>query len=461
MLRRVPLVLVLTILAMIASVLYGQVYSVTVIMKGLLHTLWVTIAIFLSYGFLLRWLRVTKRRLRFEQLIAQRRPQAEGETAVAAKAVTEEKAPELGEITSETEQLVKMLMITVAAGAFLIIWGPLLPALEVFERFSLWTSTTMVEGEPVTYEITLASIVTVIVVIALTLFAVQRIPGVVEIILRSRTQMSAGARYTSSTLLNYIIVGTGIVFGLSTLGLQWSQLQWLVAALGVGIGFGLQEIVANFICGLIILFERPIRVGDIVTVGGKDGLVTKIRIRATTIKDWDGKELLVPNKEFITTHLLNWTLSDPHNRIFIAIGVAYGTDVELAIKILLDIMNDHEEVLQDPNPTVVFENFGDNSLELSARCFLGVMERRLAVMTELRIAVTKAFEQAGIVIAFPQRDVHLDVTGPIEVKTDFPRNPDRPEPEPSPTTSATAESVTAEQPANEKQAERNRDVQAT
>ena len=133
---------------------------------------------------------------------------------------------------------------------------------------------------------------------------------------------------------SYVIVGTGIVAALATLGLKWSQLQWLVAALGVGIGFGLQEIIANFISGLIILFERPIRVGDVVTVGDKDGTVTKIRIRATTILDFDGKELLVPNKEFITGRLLNWTLSDSNVRLVIPVGIAYGSDVEEALRIL-------------------------------------------------------------------------------------------------------------------------------
>jgi potassium efflux system protein len=232
--------------------------------------------------------------------------------------------------------------------------------------------------------------------------------------------MSAGARYTTSTLMSYVIVGVGTISALSALGLHWSKLQWLIAALGVGIGFGLQGIVADFIGGLIILFERPIRVGDIVTVGDNVGEVSKIRIRATTIRDRDGKELLVPNKDFISSTLVNWSLSDSHMRITIPVGVAYGSDVEQALKILGEIASDHPRVLEEPEPHVMFENFGDNALELSARCFLAQYLGWRDIATELRREIYKRFTEAGIVIAFPQRDVHFDTEQPIRIVVDQP-----------------------------------------
>ena len=241
--------------------------------------------------------------------------------------------------------------------------------------------------------------------------------------LRSRTDVSQGARYATSTLLNYVIVGSGIIAALGTLGLQWSLLQWLVAALGVGIGFGLQEIVANFISGLIILFERPIRVGDVVSIGDKDGVVTRIRIRATTLRDWDGKELLVPNKEFITGRLLNWTLSDSQTRLVIPVGIAYGSNVELALRTLMDVVSSHPAALKDPEPSVLFLGFGDSSLNLVARCFVGHMNQRMPTTSELHSGIDKAFKEAGIVIAFPQRDLHLDTVGPISVAIDNPQKP--------------------------------------
>jgi potassium efflux system protein len=200
------------------------------------------------------------------------------------------------------------------------------------------------------------------------------------------------------------------------LGGNWSEIQWLIAALGVGIGFGLQEIVANFICGLILLFERPIRIGDIVTVGDTDGVVTKIQIRSTTIRGWDQKELLVPNKEFITGRLLNWTLTDPITRIVIPVGIAYGSDVVRAIRLIEQVAEEHERVLKEPAFIVTFDSFDDNALEIVLRCFIGSMDYWRLTTSELHLAINQKFEEAGIVIAFPQRDVHLNTSAPLDVR---------------------------------------------
>lgn len=189
-----------------------------------------------------------------------------------------------------------------------------------------------------------------------------------------------------------------------------------MAALSVGIGFGLQEIIANFISGLIILFERPIRVGDTVTVGDTTGVVTRINIRATTITNWDRQELLVPNKEFITTRLLNWSLSDPIVRVVIPVGIAYGSDVSRAMELMIDAAKEHENVLDSPAPSVAFEGFGDNALSLYLRVFLPSMDNRMSTITDLHGAINRKFNDAAIAIAFPQRDVHLDTSGPIDIR---------------------------------------------
>ena len=199
---------------------------------------------------------------------------------------------------------------------------------------------------------------------------------------------------------------------LSRLGLDWSKLQWLVAALGVGIGFGLQEIVANFISGLIILFERPISVGD------QDGVVTRIRIRATTIRDWDNKELLIPNKEIITGRLLNWSLSDTRLRISLPVGVAYGSDVALALKILAETVADDERIMKEPAPSIIFSGFGESSLDLVCRFYIDDLDYLWPVKTGLHLEIYRRFEEAGIVISFPQRDVHLDSSEPLRVAID-------------------------------------------
>ncbi|KPJ90908.1 MAG: potassium transporter, partial [Gammaproteobacteria bacterium SG8_11] len=189
------------------------------------------------------------------------------------------------------------------------------------------------------------------------------------------------------------------------------------------IGFGLQEIVANFISGIIILFERPIRVGDVVTVGDTTGQVTRIRIRATTIRNWDKQELLVPNKEFITGRLLNWSLSDQLNRIVVNVGVAYGSDVALALKLLHEAATENPKIVSDPKPIVTFEGFGDNSLNLVLRCYLNTLDDRLENISALHQAVNRKFQDAGISISFPQRDLHLDTSRPLEIRVLQPENP--------------------------------------
>jgi potassium efflux system protein len=264
--------------------------------------------------------------------------------------------------------------------------------------------------------VTLIDLCVAILVAVVTVAAARNVPSLIEIVLRQRQTVTAGNRLALATLTRYTIAAIGIGVTLSIIGVNWSKLQWLIAALGVGIGFGLQEIVANFISGLIILMERPIRVGDLVTVGESSGTVTRVQIRATTIRTWDRQELLVPNKEFITARVLNWSLSDEIIRIFFHVGVAYGSDVEKALQLIEEAANEHPDVLSDPAPLVTFEEFGDNSLNLGLRCFVASLDIRLETATSLHRAINRKFAEAGIVIAFPQRDIHLDTTSPLEVR---------------------------------------------
>jgi potassium efflux system protein len=245
---------------------------------------------------------------------------------------------------------------------------------------------------------------------------VKNLPSLLDIILLKRG-VSAGNRYALSTIVKYAIAIVATLLVLGQLGASWSQMGWAVAAMGVGIGFGLQEIIANFISGLILLAERPVRVGDLISVGDASGTVTKIRIRATTIRDFEQKELLIPNKELITGRLLNWTLTDPTTRILIQVGIAYGSDVDRAMEILLELAREDERVLTEPEPGVVFDRFADSSLNLAFRVFVGSLKDRLPVMTDLHRGIHRRFAEEGIVIAFPQRDVHMyamDDAGKIE-----------------------------------------------
>jgi len=395
----------------------------------------------------LRWLTLARRR--FARREARRKAEEKREENLRLKAEkktaqTDEKAqpimhhePEIGlaEIDGQTRSMLRTAMFFLVAIGSWAIWEPVFPAFGVLQNISLWSYSGVVDGVTTQIPISLANLVMAVVVVVSTIIASRNLPGLLEITILNRLPMDAGARYAFTTLCRYAITAIGIILAFNTIGFRWSSVQWLIAALGVGLGFGLQEIVANFICGLIVLFERPFRVGDTVTVGDVSGTVSRIRIRATSILDWNRKELIVPNKEFITGKLVNWSLSDPISRYIIPVGIAYGSDVELAEKLLKEIVQDNPLVLKEPKPSVYFLGFGDNSLDFELRIFINNLDHWLPTRHELHKAIDRAFRKAGIVIAFPQRDVHFDTDQPLKIKMVADKAepaPDDSEPEPDP-----------------------------
>lgn len=264
--------------------------------------------------------------------------------------------------------------------------------------------------EQLSNPITVSDLALAILIVVVTVVLFRNGPGLLEMSVLQQLPMDASVRYAITTLISYVIVMVGTIAACSTIGLQWSQIQWLATALTFGLAFGLQEMFANFVAGLIILLERPVRVGDVVTVDEVSGVVSRIRIRATSITNWDRKEYVVPNKEFITGKLLNWTLSDKVNRIVVEVGVAYGSNTEQACELLLKAANDHPVVLTDPAAIAGFEGFGDSSLKLTLRAFLPSLDNRLQIIHELHTAIDQLFRQANIEISYPQRDLHLRTT---------------------------------------------------
>ncbi|MCP5417533.1 MAG: mechanosensitive ion channel [Chromatiaceae bacterium] len=387
-------------------------------------TFWFFVLLFLFRELILRSLYITERRLRFEkalarreELRAQRTQQQEGGKEDLLPATPEIPDINYEELTEQNKRLIRAGYLFGAVIGVWTIWGDLLPALSFLNNTELpFHASRIVDGIAKEVPVTLGDVTLGIIIVAVTVLAAKNIPGVLEIVLLQRLPMDAGARYAITSLTQYVIAGIGVITAFSTLGLQWSNIQWLVAALSVGLGFGLQEIVANFISGIILLFERPIRVGDVVTIENTTGKVSRIRIRATTIVNWDKQELLIPNKAFITGRVINWTLSDQVNRIVIMVGVAYGTDVDRAMSLMLEVARANPEVLEDPEPVVSFEAFGDNTLTLQLRTYLANLEKRLATITALHRAINARFNAEGITIAFPQRDVHLDTSKPLDIR---------------------------------------------
>jgi potassium efflux system protein len=406
--------------------LLGYFYSAVFILSVAGETLWFILAAIIGKDLLFRSLYVVQRRLRFQdalrrrdELIAQRAADIEGAAPAEEKAVEaiEQEKVDYRRLGDQARSLVQFgYTLSILVGLWWI-WRDIFPAFSFLDSIELpITTSKLIDGVTQDVPLTLGDMVTGLLLGGLALFAAMKVPAILELTLLQRLPLSRASRYAVTTLLQYIVAMVGLVITFNALGLQWSSVQWLVAALSVGLGFGLQEIVANFVSGVILLFEQPIRVGDVVTVDGTTGTVSKIRIRATTIINYDRQELVIPNKTFITGQLINWTLSDTVNRVLITVGVSYGSDTRQAMELIRQAAQEHPNVLDDPAPMITFEAFGDNSLTLNLRAYLGDLERRLATITELHQAILDKFREADIEISFPQRDVHLTTIEPLELK---------------------------------------------
>lgn len=388
---------------------FGYGYSATALAASVVRSIALMLAALAAHGLAMRWLLISRRRIMLAELRARATARA------AAREPTEPPTPglevvdahslDVSAISQQTRRLIDAAFFVAVLVGLWWIWSPVLPALGFLERITLWQQRAA-DGT-VTGVITLANLLVAVPIVALTFIAVRNLPGLLEAALLRHLPLDTAARYAITSLSSYVLAGVGLTLAAGTLGLTWSSVQWLVAGLSVGLGFGLQEIVANFICGIILLFEQPIRVGDVVTIDGVTGMVTRIRIRATTVTNWDRQEYIIPNKDLITGRVTNWTLSDSTNRLELRVGVAYGTDTRRACDIIRQICDAHPDVLRDPAPIIVFQEFAASSLTIVVRLYLGTLDRRLPVLNDVHTAIHEQFAAAGITIAFPQLDVHV------------------------------------------------------
>ena len=230
-----------------------------------------------------------------------------------------------------------------------------------------------------------------------------------------RTTLSRGAREATTIISGYVGIVLAIILGLSVAGIEFKNLAIIAGALSVGIGFGLQNIVNNFVSGLILLFERPIRKGDWIKVGNAEGYVREISIRSTTIQTFDRSDIIVPNSELISGQVVNMMLNDNYGRILIPISVSYGSDTELVMQLLREVAMAHPVVIKDRNDmkiNVFFRGFGETSLNFELRCFVREVETKSSVTSDLNLSIDKVFRQYGVDVPLPQRTVHVVPTEP-------------------------------------------------
>lgn len=257
------------------------------------------------------------------------------------------------------------------------------------------------------FTISFTDILLGVVIFVVALRVTRMVQRLLERRLLPQTRLDTGVQNSIKSAAGYVGTTIGIVIAVSVAGIDFSNIAIIAGALSVGIGFGLQNIVNNFISGLIVLVERPVKVGDWVIIGGNEGIVKRINVRATEIETFKRATVIVPNGELISQALVNYTLHNKMGRVDIPVGVAYGTDPDQVEKVLFEVAAAHKAVLSFPKPRVLFQNFGASTLDFELRCFVANVEESLAVRTELMFAVERIFRERDIEIPFPQSDINI------------------------------------------------------
>ncbi|MEO1869516.1 MAG: mechanosensitive channel MscK [Cobetia sp.] len=352
-----------------------------------------------------RGLAVAARRLAYRRAVARRRAQVQ-EGAEGGVEVVEEPPLDMEQVNSQSLRLSKLILVISFLSIFYVVWADLLNVLSYLDSVVVWEIAASVEGDSAT-PISLADLIAGMITLAVAVMMARNLPGLLEVSILSRLELKQGSSYAITSLLSYVIMAIGFVMTLGSMGVSWDKLQWLVAALSVGLGFGLQEIFANFISGLIILFERPVRIGDTITIGNLHGTVNRIRIRATTVTDFDRKEIIIPNKVFVTDQLINWSLSDNVTRVVLNFGVAHGSDLDLAHRLLMQAAQENRRVLKDPEPLVFCLTYNQDNFGFELRIYVNDLTDRLYATDEINRWVDARFREHGLKVAFQQMDVWL------------------------------------------------------
>ncbi len=391
----------------------GYTFAASRLTVRLAQTLILITGAIFAHSLLFRWLTLRQRNLAIAHArevraaLATAQNQEEGSNAAVLEA--QEARTNLAEVSTQSRRLLNTTFVTLSLCWIWLIWTDVLPALQRLDQIHVpglaWTLDKVLIG-----------------ILQLILFATaaRNIPGLIEITLLERLPLDRSSRYAVGTLIRYMIVIIGVLAVGKTLEMKWDQLQWLVAALTFSLGFGLQEIFANFVSGIIILFEQPVRVGDVVTLDGVTGTVNRVRIRATSIIDADKKEYIVPNKAIITGKVLNWTLSDTVNRVTFNIATSVEADPQQVREVLLKVLTTQPNVMTDPAPFVLCDGIKDNSMNFTMGVFLPSMEFRSETIHGVHARARQAFLEKHIELAHPERELRLPTAIPVTVN--YPQN---------------------------------------
>ena len=400
--RLIGFIVVVQPLLFTVALASGYYYTALKLSGRLLDTISLVLIWILLEAVLVRGLALAARRLAWQR--AQDAKQNQPKEGMEGDVATDDMLLDISQINEQSLRLARLMLMGMFFISLYWVWSDLLSLFTYLENITLYEN---VSSTGAVLPTSLRDFLDAGVIIVISIALARNLPGLLEVLFLSRLKLAQGSAYATTTLLSYTISATGFVATLSALGVSWDKLQWLVAALSVGLGFGLQEIFANFVSGLIILFERPVRIGDVVTIGNLSGTVSRIRIRATTITDFDRKEIIVPNKVFVTDQLVNWSLTDTITRVVIQVGIAYDSDMDLAHKLMMQAMQENPRVMRDPEPIVLFLGITPNTFQHELRFYVRELGDRNPSIDEILNRLVLSFRDHKVDMAFNQVDVFV------------------------------------------------------
>lgn len=371
------------------------------------------------YHIIRRWMLIQRRRIAFDRakqrradILAQR---AKGEeesshtpNSIEGSIEVDETEIDLDAISAQSLRLVRSILTMVALVSVIVLWSEIHSAFGFLENIKLWDVNSTVNGIDTAQPITLGALLIAILVLIVTMQLVRNLPALLELAVLQHLDLTPGTGYAITTITKYLLLLFGAILSFSWIGIEWSKLQWVVTALSVGLGFGMQEIFSNFISGLIILFEKPIRIGDTVTIRNLTGTVTKINTRATTISDWDRKEIIVPNKAFITEQFINWSLSDTLTRVVLTVPAPAEANTEEVTKILINSAERCSLVLDNPTPEAYLVDLQQGIQIFELRIYAAEMGHRMPLRHEIHQLILAGYREHGITLPYPPFQVRSE-----------------------------------------------------
>ncbi|WP_260081363.1 miniconductance mechanosensitive channel MscM [Candidatus Palibaumannia cicadellinicola] len=405
------------IVAAVASCL-GHLATAQALLSRLETSVAIWFLLLIIYYIIRRWMFIQRRRIAFErakqrraEILAQRARNEEHLSQLQlneAAAEVDEKVLDLDTMSAQSLQLVRSIITIIAILSIILLWSDIYSAFGFLEKIKLWDVTSTLQGVDTIQPITLGAVLIAIVVFLITSQLVRNLPALLELALLQHLNLTPGTGYAITTLTKYSIMFLGGLIGFSFIGIDWSKLQWLVAALGVGLGFGLQEIFANFISGLIILFEKPIRISDTVTIRNLTGNITRINTRATTITDWDRKEIIMPNKAFITEQFVNWSLSDTVTRVVLNVPAPSGANIEQVTHILVEAARRCPLVLEIPAPEAYLVDLQHGLPLFELRMHVAEMGHRMPLRHQVHTQIINGYRENELELPFPPFQLRTD-----------------------------------------------------